>query len=356
MHKLRFGLLVLLPLAVITVYELFFATNRYESVASAIITEQKAGGTEIDLSFLGVANPAQDRDAYTLKEFVESVDMVKYVDVILNVREHFSGADVDFYSRLDAGAAIEDFHDYMLDHITIEFDQEKKLLYFSVQAFSAEYAQRLLKAILARSQEFIDALNEQVNRDQRAFFDKQITQSYARLDKARQKLLDFQRDNKILTVEGDTQTIMATIGGLEQNLAQKRSELNARLKVLSANAPQLTTLHLEIASLETQIKAEKERLTGASGSSLSQLGAEFREIQVELEFATEIYKTNLSALEQARVEAARRLKFLIVVANPSLAEKSEYPDRTYVIVTSAILLLAAYLLISLVLSIVREHS
>lgn len=349
-------MLVVVPFALICAYELLLATDRYESVASAIITEERAGGTSIDLSFLGVTNAAADRDAYTLKEFVESVDMLKHVDGVLNIREHYSNTNVDFYSRLDAGAAIEDFHEYMLNYITIEFDQEKKILYFAVQAFTAEYAQKLLNAILERSQQFIDQLNEQVNRDQRIFFDKQITQSYARLDKAKQKLLDFQRENKILTVEGDTQTIMSTISGLEQSLAQKRSELNARLKVLSADAPQLTTLQLEIASLATQIASEKERLIGASSSSLSQLGAEFREIQVELEFATEVYKTNLTALEQARVEAARRLKFLIVVANPSQAEKSEYPDRTYIIITAAILLLAAYLVISLIISIMREHS
>lgn len=349
-------MLVVVPFALICAYELLLATDRYESVASAIITEERAGGTSIDLSFLGVTNAAADRDAYTLKEFVESVDMLKHVDGVLNIREHYSNTNVDFYSRLDAGAAIEDFHEYMLNYITIEFDQEKKILYFAVQAFTAEYAQKLLNAILERSQQFIDQLNEQVNRDQRIFFDKQITQSYARLDKAKQKLLDFQRENKILTVEGDTQTIMSTISGLEQSLAQKRSELNARLKVLSADAPQLTTLQLEIASLATQIASEKERLIGASSSSLSQLGAEFREIQVELEFATEVYKTNLTALEQARVEAARRLKFLIVVANPSQAEKSEYPDRTYITITAAILLLAAYLVISLIISIMREHS
>ncbi len=349
-------ILVIVPMSVLTVYELFFATDRYESVASAIITEERSGGTAIDLSFLGVANPAADRDAYTLKEFVESVDMLKYIGAVSGVREHYSRDGVDYFSKLDAGAPIEEFHDYMAEMIAIDFDQERKLLSFSAQAFDPQYAQQLLKTILARSQQFIDALNEQVTRDQMSFFDKQIVESQQRLNKVKQKLIDFQIENKILTVEGDTETIMATIASLERALAQKRSELNARLKVLSPTAPQLTTLQLEIASLSAQISAEKERLVGSSGSSLSQLGSEFREIQVELDFATEVYKTNLTALEQARVEAARRLKFLVIVSQPSLAEKSEYPDRLYILVTAAIVFLGLFALVSLIVSIMREHN
>ncbi|NND50398.1 MAG: lipopolysaccharide biosynthesis protein, partial [Rhizobiales bacterium] len=100
-----------------------------------------------------------------------------------------------------------------------------------------------------------------------------------------------------------------------------------------------------------------ERLAGSKTlTSLNELDSQFREIQLELEFNTNIYKTNLSALEAARLEAARRLKFLIVVAEPSLADESEYPQHEYIIVTWAMVLLIAYLVLSLMVSIIREHA
>jgi capsular polysaccharide transport system permease protein len=68
-----------------------------------------------------------------------------------------------------------------------------------------------------------------------------------------------------------------------------------------------------------------------------------------------MYTSNLAQLEQARIEAARRIKFLVVVAAPSIADESQYPSRPYVIITAAIVLFAIYFLGALVMSILREH-
>ena len=69
-----------------------------------------------------------------------------------------------------------------------------------------------------------------------------------------------------------------------------------------------------------------------------------------------MYTSNLAQLEQARIEAARRVKFLVVVAAPSIADESQYPSRPYVIITAAIIFLALYFVGALVVSILREHS
>ena len=190
-----------------------------------------------------------------------------------------------------------------------------------------------------------------------AFFDDEIVKSEKRLRDAKDRLVNFQRKNKLLTTESQSEMLVATIGALEQVLATKRSELDARLRVLDASAPQLQTLQLEIKALESQIDREKQRFAGSSTDvSLSELDAEFREIQLSLEFNTNIYKANLNALEQARLEAARRLKFLLVVTQPSLADESEYPNRLYIVATWAIVLLLVNFIVSLIVAIIREHA
>ena len=63
-------------------------------------------------------------------------------------------------------------------------------------------------------------------------------------------------------------------------------------------------MRTDIAALENQIKIEKERLSGVSTSSISELDAHYRDIQLNLEFVTTMYKSNLGQLEQARIEAA----------------------------------------------------
>lgn len=354
--KVLFVAIFVVPLLLLIAFQYLIVSDRYESTASAVMTEEKTSGTTIDLSVLGITNAAADRDAYTLKEFIESHDMLSHVQEQLKFREHASHPDIDFWSRLKADAPKEDFLEYYHDLVTVSFDTESKILRFSVQAFDAPYAQQLLNLVVKRSQEFIDRMNEQVTGEQLRFFDLQIANSEKRLSGAKDRLVQFQRLNKLLTTEGESATIMATVGALEQALAQKQSDLNARLSVLDKTAPQLTTLRLEIGALQVQIGREKERLAGGQASSLSELDSQYREISLNLEFMTNLYKSNLNALESARLEAARRLKFLIVVAQPSRAELSLYPNRIYIVITAAIVLLALYFLVSLLIAIIREHS
>lgn len=345
-----------LPLLAFAAYLLFFASNRYESLASATITEEKTASSSFDLSVLGVTNSAADKDSLILKEFIESKDMLAFLDERLRMREHVTNNSIDFYSRLDPDATLEEFHEYYQWLVNVQYDIPSKLLKFGVQGFDEKFAHSLLTLIVERSQQFIDNINEQITREQLRFFDREIAESEDRLKLAKEALIAFQRENRLMTTEGESATVMATIQTLEQGLAKKRSDLNARLQVLDKTAPQLQTLQMEITALESQIVSAKDRLAGASDTSISELDSQFREIQLNLEFVTNIYKSNLNALEQARLEAARRLKFLIVVAQPSIPERAEYPQRAYLLVTVGVVLLILFFVISLTLAIVREHS
>ena len=89
---------------------------------------------------------------------------------------------------------------------------------------------------------------------------------------------------------------------------------------------------------------------------MSELDAQFREIQFNLEFVTNIYKSNMAQLEQARLQAVQRLKYLVVVTTPSLADASLYPDRPYIIGTAVIVLLMIFFVVSLLAAIIREHA
>ena len=351
-----FLIVFVLPLLLFSAYLLFIASDRYESLASATITEEKPATASIDLTMLGVTNAASDKDSLILKEFIESKDMLVFLDQRLRIKEHVTDPSIDFYSRLDPDATLEEFHEYYLWLVSVNYDTTSKLIRFGVQGFDGEFAHTLLKLIVERSQQFIDRINEQITREQLRFFDREIADSEARLKLAKEALIAFQRENRLMTTEGESATVMATIQTLEQGLAQKQSDLSARLQVLDRSAPQLQTLQLEITALESQIASAKERLAGASDTSISELDAQFREIQLNLEFVTNIYKSNLNALEQARLEAARRLKFLIVVSQPSVPERAEYPRRAYLMVTVGVVLMILFFVVSLTMAIIREHS
>ena len=355
-NRVLFLIVFVIPFALLSAYELLYASDRYESVASTIITQEQQTTGSVDLSFLGMTNSGSSRDAYVLSEFMRSLDMLKYLDARLHLRQHFTSTKVDYISRLSPDASMEDFQLYFLNYATVVYDDTQQIIRYSVQTFDKKLSQQIVQAIVERSQEFIDRMNDKVTHEQMAFFDAEISKSEKRLAEEKNRLVDFQKKNNMLSTDSASATILATIGTLEQQLAQKQSDLNARLSVLDANAPQLTTMQLDITALKNQIKRERERLAGNSSGSLSDLGAKLAEIKMSLEFVTNLYKANLTALEQARIEAARRLKYLVVIASPTEADASLYPDRPYILGTAAIILLVAYFMSTLMVALIREQA
>jgi capsular polysaccharide transport system permease protein len=355
-NRVLFLALFVLPLLIVAYYELAIATDRYQSEASIIISEEKSGTTTFDVSFLGLPSSADDKDALAIVEYILSRDMLHYLEENHHVRDHYSSSKVDWLARLSNTASFEEFHDYMENWLLVSYDSTSKMIRLELQSFDENYSKALMDSILAKSQEFIDNLNARVTSEQTRFFDEKMAESEARLKEAKQALLTFQRANRLLTTESESSLVLQNISALETELAKMKSEFESLSETLTSNAPRLQQMKSTIAAMENQIRTEKERLSGVSTSSISELDAQYRDIQLNLEFVTTMYKSNLSQLEQARIEAARRVKFLVVVASPSVADESQYPNRPYIIATAAIILLAIYFIGTLIVSIIREHA
>ena len=63
----------------------------------------------------------------------------------------------------------------------------------------------------------------------------------------------------------------------------------------------------------------------------------------------------VAAVENARIEASRKLKSLVVIEPPSLPETAQYPRRLYNVVTLAVISLLLYGIARLVIATIREH-
>lgn len=355
-NQVLFLLLFILPLLALTAYELRFASNRYHSDAIIGITAQQGSQPTLNLTALGLPTTGNSQDALTVLEFINSLEMMQYLDDKLHIHEHYSDPSVDWWARLPASAAEEDFLKYLSGYITNFYDQNSQLIHIHVEAFNREFAQRILDTMLARSQLFVDKLNERITKDQTKFFESQLAEADRRLREAKSAVLQFQRDNKLFTTDAEAALVGANISSLESQILAKQGQLDAGLKVMNANSPMAETLRTQIEALTAQLKQEKDRLAGQQSGAVSELDAKFRELQFNVQFLTTIYQSNMSQLETQRVDALQRLKYLIVVTQPSIADTSLYPNRTWVIGTAAMILLMVYFIVSLLVAIIREHS
>ena len=112
-----------------------------------------------------------------------------------------------------------------------------------------------------------------------------------------------------------------------------------------------------IAALDKQIDAERTRATtdNKRGERLNKLALEFQALQLQAQFAQDAYKLALGAVENARIDATRKIKSLLVIEPPSLPQTAEYPLKAYNLGTLLAICVLLYAIVRLVLATIREH-
>lgn len=351
-----FLLIFVLPLLVVTGYELRFASSRYHSDSIIGISTPSGNSSALNLSALGLPTQANNGDALTLLEFINSMDMMQYLDKQLRIRDHYGDASVDWWTRLPSTYSDEDFLKYLSSYMTVYYDTNSQLLHLHVEAMNREFAQKMMNTILARSQLFVDKINQSMVKDQTQFFEKQVADSDRRLREAKTAVLQFQRQNKLMTTDAEAQLVGTNISTLEAQILASQGKLDAGLKVMNPNSPVLESLRTQIEAMQAQLTQEKNRLAGQQDNAVSELDAKFRDLQFNVTFLTSLYQADMTQLEAQRAQALQRLKYLQIVTQPSIADASQYPNRAWAIGTAAMVLLLIFFVLSLVIAIIREHS
>ena len=83
--------------------------------------------------------------------------------------------------------------------------------------------------------------------------------------------------------------------------------------------------------------------------------AQYKELQIEADFALEAYKAGFSSLEKARLDASRKLKHFVMVSTSGLPEDAVYPRILYNLLTALVLLFLFYGVIRLVIATIQDH-
>ncbi|OTG86718.1 capsule biosynthesis protein [Acinetobacter sp. ANC 4558] len=347
---------VLIPVSIITLYLLAYAKDRYQS-ASLVLVKQVADTQVSDASGLGAlfgVSSTSREDSQILKEYIASRDMVAKLNKKLNLREEFSSVKDPVFA-LAKDASVEDLVAYYNKMVKVELDEQSMMLKVSNQAFSPEFSLKLNQEILKQSDEFINQVSKNIAQEQQTFAEQQFNEASKQLEQARQAVLTYQNENEIFDPELQAQAVAALISGLQSNLAQLKTEERTLLSYLTPDAPQVIALKSQIESVEQQIKNESTKLTSPTNLKLNKNVADFEALKAQVGFASDLYKISLGSLEKARLEASKKLKKLVIIAQPLLAQDAQYPRKIYIILTSLVLLNIIFGIGLLIQSIIREH-
>lgn len=352
-----FCFLVLAPTLIAVLYFGVIASDRYTSEVQLTVKQSHDAPnlTAMGLGALLGSAASSREDVHYLKEHILSQDMLNTLEKKMGYRNAVSGEDIDWFSRLPADASQEEVLAFYRAHTHVRIDESTGILTLKVEGFTPQYAYKLSQFLSAESERFINNLSHKIANEQVDFVAEQLSHARQRLDGAKQKLLSFQNKHGMLDPAEQAKATAALMMELQNAIAQTETEYRALTAYVEPSAPQAAALQQKISALKTQLEAERNKVAGKGNGKLNTLAASFMELEFNAQFAHEVVKSSLAALEKTRVEAAQKLKHVVQISEPHPAQDAEYPKRFYNIAATFVFALIGYWIARLLRETIIDH-
>lgn len=353
---LSFLLMVVAPVALSAWYLWTRAADQYAStVAFSVRAEESGSSIASVLGPLNLSGSATS-DTDILYEFVQSQALVAAVDEKLDLAAIWSkpGPEADPVFSFHPPGTIEDLTDHWARMVKIFYDSGTGLMELRVLAFTPEDAQAIATEIYAESTRMINELSDQARADAIGYARAELDAALERLKQARAALTAFRNRTQIVDPTVDLQGQAGLLSTLNQQLAAAMIDADMLKQTTRPNDPRIAQAERRIDVIETRIAGEKRKLgigeNGTGTEAFATLVGEFERLSVDREFAETTYTAALASYDAARAEARRQSRYLATHVRPTLAQKSQYPERLtllgliglFLFLTWTVLVLIAY--------------
>ncbi|MDJ0823601.1 MAG: capsule biosynthesis protein [Paracoccaceae bacterium] len=358
---LSFLLMVVLPPVVASWYLWVRAADQYAStVAFSVRTEENVSAITSLLGPLDLSGSSTS-DTDILYEFIQSQSLVASIDARLDLRAMWAKADpaIDPIFAYHPPGTIEDLVGHWERMVKIYYDSSTGLIELRALAFTPEDAQAIAREIYADSTVMINELSDIAREDAIRYARDELNHAVERLKSAREAVTTFRNRTQIVDPSIDVQGQAGLLSTLNQQLAEALIELDLLKQTTRSNDPRVAQADRKIQVIEKRIAEEKQKLGLGDGQAdvdaFATLVGEFERLVVDREFAEQTYTAALASYDAAQAEARRQSRYLAAHIRPTLAEKSEYPQRLMILGTGTLFLFLIWSVVVLVAYSLRDR-
>lgn len=360
---LSFILVVVLPVFIGSIYFTLIQSDRYVAGAGFAVRGVNAGGG-LDMlgAFTGLASSGSTTsDSYIVLKYLKSRDLVERLQADIDLRALYETPLADTLSRLTADLSIEGVVDYWSSMLSTSFDATSGIITFDIEAFQAEDARKLSDLVLRHTQELVNQLSEDARRDAVAFAQSEVTRAEVRLRGAMAELRKFQESEQSFNPAESAKMQAELLGQLKGRLVEVQTRMRALGESVKRDAPSMVALQRQADAIQAQIDKQTDDMTGpanageAGGGALPDLLERYETLNGDKEFAQRAYTSSLSSLEQARVEAGRRQRYLAVYSAPALPQDAIRPRRLHNVLLLVFIVSCIWGIGTLIAYSVRDH-
>lgn len=333
-----FIILVLLPITLTWWYLTERAADQYASTLAFTVRSEDISSAADLLGGLAPAlgGSSSSPDADILYEFIRSQSLVEQINNMIDLRKLYTPhLDQDPIFSFDPSGSIEDLTAYWQRMVRISYDANSGLMELRVLAFDPDEARDIAIAIFASSTQMINDLSAIAREDATRYAREDLELAVERLKQARESLTAFRISSEIVDPTADIEGQMGLLNLLQSQQVEALIEFDLLNNSTRDGDPRLEQARRRIDVIEDRIREERQKFgVGAGGeddASYAETIAEFERLAVDREFAEQAYAAALAGFDAARAEANRQSRYLAAYIQPTLAERSEFPNRPLLI-------------------------
>lgn len=352
-----FLLTVVLPTVAAILYYGFFASDVYVSESSFVVKspdKPAASGFGVLLKSAGFSN--SNDEVFAAQDYIKSRDALRALNRNNEFRRSYSGSDVSIFDRFNPTGlrgSFEDLYSYFLGKIGVNYDTSSSITQVTVRAFNPKDAQRFNEELLELAEATVNRLNTRGRLDLVRFAQRDVDDAKEQSRSAAITLASFRNREGVVDPEKQAQVQLQMVSKLQDELIANRTQL-AELRRYAPENPQVESLNTRIGSLQQQIDREEGKVAGGR-RSLAGAGAQYQRLLLESQFADKQLASAMDSLANAENEARRKQAYVERIAVPNLPDEALEPRRLRGILSTVILGLVAWGILSMLLAGVREH-
>ncbi len=353
----RLFVFVLLPTIAAGIYYYTIATPLYATKAEFKIDMPESPMSAGMGGLLRGTSLATSQDSIAVQGYLQSREAMLRLDKEQGFVAHFSDPKIDDIQRLPPGSTQEAAYKVYSRNVKIAYDPTEGILKLEVRATDPESAARFSEALISYAEEQVDHLSLRVREDQMEGAKEILDDAEAKMMTSQRRMVELQESLKVISSEVEVSLITAQIGQLETQLTAERLSLDQMRLNETPNEARMAPIVQRIKALEGQIAALRAKLTEdtSAGVSLASVQSELLVAQADVQTRQMLLAQAVQAMETARVEASRQVRYLSVSVRPVVPDEATYPRAFENTMVALLLFAGIYLMIAMTAEILREQ-
>ncbi len=358
----RLAVFVALPTFIVGYYFAVLATPLYATQSEFVIQQAEpamsgAGGLEGMMPGAGALGLGPSQDSVTVQGFLQSRGAMRRLDAEEGFRAHFSDPSIDALRRLAPDASDEAMYRLYQRHVQIGFDPTEGIVRLEVLATTPEDSERFARALISYAEEQVDLMTARMRDSQMADARDNLAEAEESMRAARRDAVELQERFAVLSGEVEVSMISQQIITLETELSQARLALQDLQANLRPNPARVERLQRRVSNLEDEIATLRGSMTqgDAEGTSLARIQSELIMAEADVQTRQMLLSQALQALESARIEAGRQVRYLSLSVEPIAPDEPSHPRAFESTALAFLVFGGVYLLLAMTASILREQ-